>query len=127
MSLTQYTIVSFIDFAGNADVTPFADADMLSLVANYFVNQLTSRSWGDMPALVPLSKREEECLYWLGLGKSLDDIALILDISSETVRSYFKRVTSKLEASNRTQALAKALSLGLVDISPTMIGVRLNS
>lgn len=66
-------------------------------------------------ALVPrfgpkekLSAREVECLRWSAAGKSSDEIAIILDISSHTVVSYLKSAMRKLEAVNRMQAVARA-------------------
>lgn len=64
----------------------------------------------------PLSVREAECLSWAAQGKTSDEIAAILGISVETVRIYTKRVYCKLDAVNRTHAVAKAVYLGLVKI-----------
>ncbi len=55
-----------------------------------------------------LSAREIECLRWSAAGKSSDEIAIILDISSHTVVSYLKSAMRKLEAVNRMQAVARA-------------------
>jgi len=64
-----------------------------------------------VPRLGPkekLSAREIECLRWSAAGKSSDEIAIILDISSHTVVSYLKSAMRKLEAVNRMQAVARA-------------------
>jgi len=64
-----------------------------------------------VPRLGPkekLSAREVECLRWSAAGKSSDEIAIILDISSHTVVSYLKSAMRKLEAVNRMQAVARA-------------------
>jgi DNA-binding CsgD family transcriptional regulator len=64
-----------------------------------------------LPRLGPkekLSAREIECLRWSAAGKSSDEIAIILDISSHTVVSYLKSAMRKLEAVNRMQAVARA-------------------
>ncbi|KQW29198.1 LuxR family transcriptional regulator [Rhizobium sp. Root274] len=55
-----------------------------------------------------LSAREIECLRWSAAGKSSDEIAIILDISTHTVVSYLKSAMRKLEAVNRMQAVARA-------------------
>ena len=55
-----------------------------------------------------LTAREIECLRWSAAGKSSDDIATILTLSSHTVISYLKSAMRKLEASNRMQAVARA-------------------
>ncbi|THV21413.1 helix-turn-helix transcriptional regulator [Peteryoungia ipomoeae] len=61
-----------------------------------------------------LSGREVECLRWSAAGKSSDEIAIILDISSHTVISYLKSAMRKLEAVNRMQAVARACRYNLL-------------
>ena len=55
-----------------------------------------------------LTAREIECLRWSAAGKSSDEIAIILTISSHTVVSYLKSAMRKLNAVNRMQAIARA-------------------
>lgn len=62
-----------------------------------------------------LSTRERECIVWTARGKTVDDIATILAISADTVRVYMKRIIGKLEVSNKTHAVAKALALGMIE------------
>lgn len=62
-----------------------------------------------------LSSRERECLRWAAAGKTTDEVALILGLSRETVRIYFKRAMRKLGASTRTQAVARAYSARLLN------------
>lgn len=62
-----------------------------------------------------LSNRERECLIWTARGKTVEDIATILDISAETVRVYMKRIIAKLQVSNKTHAVARALALGHIE------------
>lgn len=62
-----------------------------------------------------LSQRESEVLHWMARGKSNTDIATILEISPETVRTYVQRVYSKLGSHERVAAIVRALKLGLVD------------
>jgi len=63
-----------------------------------------------------LSEREAEVLIWTARGKSVNSIATILDISPDTVKTYSKRIYSKLEVSDRVGAVVKALKLGLVKV-----------
>ncbi|QPC99937.1 MULTISPECIES: helix-turn-helix transcriptional regulator [Qipengyuania] len=61
-----------------------------------------------------LSDRETEVLRWLARGKSVTEIATILDLSPETVRTYSKRLHDKLGAHNRVGAIIRALKLNLL-------------
>jgi transcriptional regulator EpsA len=54
-----------------------------------------------------LSEREEEIMNWVKIGKTNDEIAFILDISSFTVRNHLQHVFRKLEVSNRLQAVSR--------------------
>jgi len=48
-------------------------------------------------------------------GQSNKDIARCLSIAPETVKSHLKNIFFKLGVACRTQAVSRALSLGLVD------------
>lgn len=61
-----------------------------------------------------LSPREHECLRWTAEGKTYSEIAIILDLSEHTVRSYLKVVRLKLDSVSMSQAVAKASNLGLI-------------
>lgn len=65
---------------------------------------------------VSLSNRECEVLIWMGHGKSAGEIATILEISPETVKTYIKRLYEKLDANDRVTATVRALKLGLVEL-----------
>lgn len=67
----------------------------------------------DAPAL---SDREKDVLCWAARGKTSAEIAEILELSVETVERHFKNAIRKLGATTRTQAVAKALLSGLIDI-----------
>ncbi len=68
----------------------------------------------ELPKLVTLTKREQECMRWAALGKTSSEIAIILDRSPETVRLHIKSSIAKLNATNRAQAVANALDSGLI-------------
>lgn len=61
-----------------------------------------------------LTEREQEVLYWLVQGASNDAIAKNLYITVATVKAHLSSIFTKLEVKNRTQAIVKALRLGLV-------------
>ncbi|MGE5371392.1 MAG: LuxR C-terminal-related transcriptional regulator [Solirubrobacterales bacterium] len=62
----------------------------------------------------PLSKREREILQYVASGATNNDIAEALVISLSTVKTHLNNVMGKLEAANRTEAVAKARQLGLL-------------
>ena len=62
------------------------------------------------PALTP---RELEILDWMQKGKSNGEIAQIIAISPLTVKNHVQKILRKLGAHNRTQAVAKGISLSL--------------
>ncbi|WP_324289165.1 LuxR C-terminal-related transcriptional regulator [Myxococcus sp. MISCRS1] len=52
---------------------------------------------------------------WTGEGKMPADISTILDISERTVNFHIGNALLKLNATNKVQAVVKALTLGLMD------------
>ncbi len=62
----------------------------------------------------PLSTREQEVLHLLASGASNQEIAERLVITLDTVKRHMSNILSKLGASNRTQAVTRARSLGML-------------
>lgn len=62
----------------------------------------------------PLKDRELQILRAVGDGLSNGDVALELELGLNTVKWYLKGIFSKLRASNRTEAVARARLLGLI-------------
>lgn len=63
----------------------------------------------------PLAKREREVLQYSSIGKTTSEIAEILCISEPTVYFHINSAMRKLDVSNRVQAIAVALRLGIVN------------
>lgn len=63
---------------------------------------------------VNLTEREQEVLHWLVQGASNDAIAKHLHITVATVKAHLTGIFEKLGVTSRTQAIVKALKLGLV-------------
>ncbi|EPE96114.1 helix-turn-helix domain-containing protein [Rhizobium grahamii] len=61
-----------------------------------------------------LSRKEIECLRWSAAGKSSDEIAVILGLSSHTVTAYLKTAIKKLGVTTRIQAVVAAYRLKLL-------------
>lgn len=60
-----------------------------------------------------LSRREKEVLACISEGLTNHEIAEQLDISPETIKTYVARIFKKLMARNRTEAVRRAIELGL--------------
>lgn len=71
-------------------------------------------SAGELVKLQSITPREREALYWSAEGKSLNDIAIIMRISPETVKAHLDSSRNRLNALTRTHAVAKALRAGLI-------------
>uniref|UniRef100_A0A831TFK3 PAS domain S-box protein n=1 Tax=Thermorudis peleae TaxID=1382356 RepID=A0A831TFK3_9BACT len=65
----------------------------------------------------PLSKREREVLRYLAQGLTNREIADTLHVSQGTVKAHVESIIGKLGVANRTQAVVRALELGLL-VSP---------
>lgn len=61
-----------------------------------------------------LSDKELTILQYASEGKTRDEIAIILGISSETVKTHLRSVMHKLDTTNTTASVARAYSLGLL-------------
>ena len=64
-----------------------------------------------------LTDREQQILQLLAVGKSNQEIGAELMISASTVKFHINNILSKLDVSDRTQAVVKALRRGLVHLS----------
>ncbi|QEN86969.1 LuxR family transcriptional regulator [Labrys sp. KNU-23] len=62
---------------------------------------------------VHLSPREIECLKWVARGKTVSETATILSLSDRTVRFYLDLARAKLNATNVTHAVAKAMNMSI--------------
>jgi DNA-binding NarL/FixJ family response regulator len=63
---------------------------------------------------IHLTEREQEVLNWLVQGASNEQIAGHLFITIATVKAHLTAIFEKLGVTSRTQAIVKALKLGLV-------------
>ncbi len=70
---------------------------------------------GDAGRSRAISKRELECLRLTANGYTSEAIARLLKLSVHTANQYLTQCAQKLNAVSRTQAVAKALRLGLIE------------
>lgn len=77
---------------------------------------LADRWTGRHPANAPnLSSREREVLRLLADGRTNKEIAILLGLSPETVKTYLKRLFAKLGIERRAAAATRARELALID------------
>jgi transcriptional regulator EpsA len=62
-----------------------------------------------------ITAREAEILKWIKEGKTNVDIAGILTLSPWTVKNHVQTILKKLSAQTRGHAVARAISLGILD------------
>ncbi|MFV1950087.1 MAG: response regulator [Anaerolineales bacterium] len=89
-------------YAGNSAL----DASIL----NKMMTQISKVK--DTPLVEELTKREMEVLSLVGMGYINKAIGVQLGISDRTVQGHLAHVFSKLQASSRTEAVMRAVSLG---------------
>ena len=89
-----------------------AAADALQLAAFTIFGILAACRFEKNRLDNPLTARERDCLKLAMLGKTSAEIGTILAISGNTISQHLASATRKLDASNRTHAVALAAQLG---------------
>jgi len=113
----EHGILSFITKEKSNSDLMFENVPLLSFCASYIFNsalQLIKSRPDMMKYLTELSDREKECLFWASEGKTSWEIATILGISERTVNFHLTQVTNKTDSKNRSQAIAKGITSGII-------------
>ncbi len=98
----RHTIVQVMD--GNSVLSPEVTAKVLQAVRR----SQTDRSRG------LLSDREVEVLKCLARGQTTTQIAGVLFISENTVKTHIRHSLEKMEVNNRAEAVARAAQMDLI-------------
>ncbi|PYE87724.1 helix-turn-helix transcriptional regulator [Phyllobacterium leguminum] len=103
---------------GDADKDKFIEKLRPKLLgaSSQIHNSLYGSREGGAAAANLLTRREIDCLRWAAAGKTDGEIAEILHIARWTVVTYLQNAKIKLGCSNRTSAVATALSLGIIEM-----------
>lgn len=98
-------------------INPFEQAD----IDNIFLKMewistfiLTKMNKIKLQPNIILSEREKEVLRWTGDGKTANEIGQILNLSHSTVNFHLRNTMFKLDSSNKTNAVVKAICLHLL-------------
>ena len=77
------------------------------------MNQIAGRTGSEQASFERLTERELEVLALAGRGYTNKAIGVQLGISDRTVQGHLAKTFQKLDANSRTEAVMKAVSLGL--------------
>ena len=69
-----------------------------------------------------LTEREREVVEQLARGLSYEQVGAVLDVSSNTVRTYVRAIYRKLSVCSKTEAVLAALRLGIIKDDRTLHG-----
>lgn len=103
-----------VSFSGSRQGFSHQEMADIAYIATHVFDRLSYIKRLDSRVPDTLTDRELDCLNWTAAGKTSAEIAEILVLSEHTVNHYLNRATKKLDTVNRTQAVAKALRVGLI-------------
>ncbi|WP_422371124.1 LuxR C-terminal-related transcriptional regulator [Hoeflea sp.] len=104
-----------VSFMGDRDALTSEEILTLAMFSTLIVEQLSKISATESSGKTDLNSREIEVLQWIAEGKTSAEIAQITGLSEHTVNHYATIATQKLGCSNRTQAVVRAIRLGVFD------------
>jgi DNA-binding NarL/FixJ family response regulator len=80
--------------------------------------QKLGKAASQLPAEPIITKREEEVLQLIADGLSTPEVAERLYISLKTVKNHLASIYQKLDSRDRTQAVVRAVRMGIIRIDP---------
>lgn len=98
--VTQETFSALLKFGQSAG----------EMLRKYHTNNLDQQKTG----IIHLAPREIEVLKLMAEGASTNEAASSLNLSEYTVRDYVSAIMQKMEAKNRTEAVARAIRDGMI-------------
>lgn len=117
IGITKYRL-RFIDEQAEAE-PPWEDVETISTWVVDYPNdgalKKNLEKGAETLQSLKMTPREFECLFWLSRGKTTGEISQALKISERTVNFHITNLCEKLGAANRTQAIAMAVSLKLIE------------
>ncbi|WP_334473062.1 autoinducer binding domain-containing protein [Arsenophonus sp. PmNCSU2021_1] len=88
---------------------------LLMVTHNKLIDAYIERGNEEKKATEIFTTRENEILYWVSLGKTYFEIAMILGIKTGTVKFHMSNVVKKLCVCNAKQAIRVSAELGLIN------------
>jgi DNA-binding CsgD family transcriptional regulator len=74
-----------------------------------YLSTLSVQELSDYLGRSVLTVREKECLHWICQGKTSEEVAIILQLTPHTTRTYLGNVKRKLGSKTIAQAIYRAL------------------
>ncbi|WP_321392632.1 LuxR C-terminal-related transcriptional regulator [uncultured Desulfuromusa sp.] len=109
---TEFTILS----VASEDIDKsIRTKTILDYVSPHLALAVSSTVMSQRPLPAQLTKREKEVLSWVAAGKTAWEISEIIKVSRRTVEFHISNILAKLDAVNSQQAIAIALSSGLIN------------
>jgi DNA-binding CsgD family transcriptional regulator len=87
---------------------------MASCFAVMRIEQRLQADPDQFPSRPQLTAREQAVLQMAAAGRDIKAVAEALGLGAETIRTHFRKAKQKLNANNRTQAVAEAIRQGLI-------------
>lgn len=116
-SLSELATALRLAAAGETVIAPQMKAVMLG-EANRQAQAASARALGNGGASTRvITKREEEVLQLIADGCSTPEVAAQLYISQKTVKNHLASIYQKLDARDRTQAVLRAVRMGLITLN----------
>ncbi|WP_431319990.1 LuxR C-terminal-related transcriptional regulator [Rhizobium sp. YTU87027] len=101
--------------AGDRPVLGQTELNELAMVTLHLLDAYHRTKQSKVTEHTPLSAREREVVRWTAQGKTSIEIGQILSLSDHTVNAYMTSAIKKLDCVNRTQLVAKAIRMKLIN------------
>jgi DNA-binding NarL/FixJ family response regulator len=99
--------------SGGSPISPIIARQVLAHFRQAAVNKPGVQAPSTDPGAL-LSPREQEVLNFITKGFSTPEIAKLMELSHFTVRSFVRRIYSKLKVTSKAEAIYEAKTLGLL-------------
>lgn len=76
---------------------------------------------------IPLTEKQENCLFLLVRGKTVKEIAKILQLSPRTVECHIEAIKIKLDCQYKSEIVGKAIEKGFLHYIPKILQHNLSS
>jgi LuxR family quorum sensing-dependent transcriptional regulator len=90
--------------------------EMIGIYSHHALRRALVRRQREETLHTPLTPREREIMQWVAMGKTDEEIADILSLTTRTVTYHVENAKQKLDAYRRTYAVVQAIRTGEVTL-----------